>query len=493
VISVGVIGAGIGGMSAAIRLAGSGYKVTVFEKNNTAGGKAGSIECEGFRFDTGPSLLTMTDVLKELFDSSAEDINAYLDIRKLDNLCRYFYSDGTLLNAYSDMEKFFDEAIKMMNVTRERLAAYSNYTRRIYDLTKDIFLFDSYKGMKSFLNFKSIKTLLQVRKIDSFRTIHEANKSFFEDERLVQLYDRYATYNGSNPYSAPATLNLISHVENALGGYYLADGMYGLTKGLYKLAEKKGVEFKFGEEVTGINRGSSSVISLSTAKEKYTFDYYVSNIDSITTNERFLGESTGKVKDELLSTSAMVFYWGIKGEHRELDTHNILFSNDYRKEFNELFEERAIPNDPTVYIYISSKFAKKDAPEGYENWFVMINTPSNFGQDWKEEAKNAKKTILKKIEKMTGKQIEGNITFERVLNPKILEDRTGSYKGSIYGYSSNTKFAAFKRQPNRSKSYDNLYYCGGSAHPGGGIPLVILSGKNVAEMIKADYRKQRIQ
>lgn len=484
--SVGVIGAGIGGMSAAIRLAESGYKVTVFEKNLTAGGKAGSIEFDGFRFDTGPSLLTMTDVLKELFDSSGEDINAYLDIRKLDNLCRYFYPDGTVLNAYSDREKFFDEAVKKMNVTKDRLAAYSNYTKRIYDLTKDIFLFDSYKGMKSFLNFKSLKTLLQIGSIDSFRTIHEANKSYFEDDRLVQLYDRYATYSGSNPYSAPATLNLISHVENALGGFYLADGMYGLTKGLYKLAEKKGVEFKLGEEVTGINRGNSSVTSLSTAKDKYIFDYYVSNLDSISTNKRFLGEPNENLKDELLSTSAMVFYWGIKGEHRELDTHNILFSSDYKKEFNELFEDRVIPADPTVYIYISSKFAKKDAPEGCENWFVMINTPANFGQDWEEEAKKVKKIILKKLGKITVKRIEENITAERILNPKILEEKTGSYKGSIYGYSSNTKFAAFKRQPNHSGKFDNLYYCGGSAHPGGGIPLVILSGKNVAEMIKAD-------
>jgi phytoene desaturase len=484
--SVGVIGAGIGGMSAAIRLSGSGYNVTVFEKNSSAGGKASSIEFNGFRFDTGPSLLTMTDVLKELFESSGEDISSYLDIRKLDNLCRYFYSDGTVFNAYSERDKFIDEAVEKMNVTWERLDAYSAYAKRIYDLTKDIFLFDSYKGMKSFLNFKSLKTLLQIGKIDSFRTIHEANKSFFEDERLVQLYDRYATYNGSNPYSAPATLNLISHVENELGGYYLAEGMYELTKGMYKIAEKKGVGFRFNEEVTGINRGSSSVISLFTAKGNHTFDYYVSNLDSITTNERFLDEPIENLKDELLSTSAMVFYWGIKGKHTEFDTHNILFSNDYRKEFKDLFEGRIIPADPTVYIYISSKFAKKDAPEGYENWFVMINTPSNFGQDWEKEAKEVKKTIIKKIEKTTGKQIEGSIVAERILNPKVLEEKTGSYKGSIYGYSSNTKFAAFKRQSNRSKKYKNLYYCGGSAHPGGGIPLVILSGKNVAEMIKTD-------
>jgi len=182
----------------------------------------------------------------------------------------------------------------------------------------------------------------------------------------------------------------------------------------------------------------------------------------------------------------MVFYWGIKGRHPEFDAHNILFSNDYKKEFYELFEERTIPKDPTVYIYISSKFAKSDAPEGSENWFVMINTPANYGQNWEEAAKEVRKTIIKKIENIIGKSIEGSIAAERVLNPKILEAKTGSYKGSIYGFSSNTKLAAFKRQANRSNKYRNLYYCGGSAHPGGGIPLVILSGKNVSEMIKND-------
>ena len=336
------------------------------------------------------------------------------------------------------------------------------------------------------MNFKSLKTLVQLNGIDPFRTIHAANKSYFEDERLVQLYDRYATYNGSNPYSAPATLNLISHVENALGGYYLADGMYGLTKGLHKLAEKKGVEFRFDEEVTGINRDGSSVTSLCTAKGNHSFDYYVSNLDSLSTNKRFLDRPINNEKNKMLSTSAMVFYWGIKGRHAEFDTHNILFSDDYRKEFYELFENNNIPNDPTVYIYISSKFAKSDAPEGFENWFVMINTPANYGQNWEETAKKVRKTIIKKIEKTTGKSIEKSIAAERVLNPKILEDKTGSYKGSIYGFSSNTKLAAFKRQANRSKKYRKLYYCGGSAHPGGGIPLVILSGKNVSEMIKSD-------
>ena len=168
----------------------------------------------------------------------------------------------------------------------------------------------------------------------------------------------------------------------------------------------------------------------------------------------------------------------------QLDTHNILFSADYKKEFNSLFLDKTISDDVTVYIYVSSKFNPADAPEGCENWFVMINTPPNLNQNWYELTEKYRNIIIDKIESSLKTEIKSKILFEKVLNPEIIERRTGSYKGSLYGCASNTRFSAFKRQSNRSKKYKNLFYCGGSAHPGGGIPLVILSGKNVSELIE---------
>jgi phytoene desaturase len=313
--------------------------------------------------------------------------------------------------------------------------------------------------------------------------MHESNRKFFKDDRLIQMFDRYATYNGSNPYLAPATLNLISYVENSLGGYYLTKGMYELTDALYKLASKKGVEFNFEEEIISVESGDNKILSMKSNRNKYTFNYYISNLDALTANTRFFDLPKTKIDDNLLSTSAMVFYWGVNGVFPELDTHNIIFAQDYKREFDNLFQRKIISDDVTIYIYVSSKFNKNDAPPNCENWFVMINTPANFGQNWEEEINKTRETIINKIESRLNIRIRDKIISERTLTPDVLESKTGSFKGSIYGFSSNTKFSAFKRQSNRSKKYKNLFYCGGSAHPGGGIPLVILSGKNVCELI----------
>ncbi|MCI0473610.1 MAG: phytoene desaturase family protein [Ignavibacteria bacterium] len=481
--SVCIIGAGIGGMSAGIRLARRGYDVTVFEKEKSYGGKASSVGFGGFTFDTGPSLVTMYNVIEELFSDSGEDIKDYLTVSKLDVLCRYFYPGGTILNAFQDFEKFAAEIEKNTTDKRNSLEKYLKYAKKIYDLTADIFLYNSDKSVKNFLTAKSFKTLFSIAGIDPFRTMHKANRSFFSDDKLVRLFDRYATYNGSNPYLAPATLNIISYVENSLGGYYFEGGMRALPEALYKLAVKKGVNFRFGEKVKSIEKMGSEITAVITGYSRYEFDYYISNADALVTNSELLKDGK-KIKENELSTSALVFYWGIEGLADGLETHNILFADDYKQEFDDLSVNKTVHNDPTVYIYISSKFNKSDAPENCSNWFVMVNAPADSGQDWGKESSRLKEIILRKIKSLTGIDISGKIKAEKILSPEMLEEITGSYKGSIYGYSSNSKFSAFLRTPNKSGRYKNLFYCGGSSHPGGGIPLVILSGRNAAAMIE---------
>lgn len=234
-----IIGSGLGGLSAAIRLAHNQYDVTVYEQNSVPGGKARSIEQNGFRFDTGPSLLTMPFVIEDLFTSAGENISDYLTIKKLDNLCRYFYSDSTVLNAYADKDKFASDIEAHTSDKKKNLLKYLAYCKKIYELTSDIFLFNNLYDISTFTNSKALKTLFKIGKIDSFRTMNDANCSFFTDEKIIQLFNRYATYSGSNPYLCPATLNIISHVEYNIGGYYAEGGMHKITEALYKLALKK--------------------------------------------------------------------------------------------------------------------------------------------------------------------------------------------------------------------------------------------------------------
>lgn len=489
---VTVIGAGLGGLAASIYLAHAGYDVNVFEKNASPGGKANLIETGGYRFDSGPSLLTMPFVIENLFKSVNSNLSDYIKLRKLDILCKYFFADGTELCAYSEKEKLADEISLKTADSKESVCRYLDYCSKIYELTSELFLFSSFSEISTFLNRKALNTLLNIRKIDAFRTMHEANKSFFQDKKTIQLFDRYATYNGSDPFQAPATLNIIQHVEYNLGGYNTNDGIYSITEALFSLAKEKGVKFNFSSGVNEIVIRSKKVGAVKfTNPDKSTnsfgCDIVISNADVNTTYKYLIKE---KIKSSLNyldyepSSSAIVFYWGIKGRFDELEMHNIIFSDDYKKEFTEIFKKGNVPEDPTVYIYISSKINKSHAPEGCENWFVMINSPFNSGQNWDKEIVNARQKIISKINSALKTDIEKKIIFEKTLSPADLEIQTGSYSGSLYGISSNNKFAAFKRHSNRSKEIKGLYFCGGSVHPGGGIPLVLLSGRITAELIQ---------
>ena len=380
--SISIIGSGLGGLSAAIRLAHYGFNVSVYEKNSTPGGKAGTLNIDNFRFDTGPSLLTMPFVINELFTSVGENPAEWLTINKLDTLCKYFYPDGTILNAYSDPKLFAREIEANTTEKADALYKYLDYCKTIYDLTADIFLFNDLYSAKTYSNIKALKTLFKVPKIDSFRTMNEANRSFFKDERVIQLFNRYATYNGSDPYKCPATLNIISHVEYSIGGYFFSGGMHRLTDALYKLALKKGVKFSFNSPVEKIITENKRVKGIVVNGSDILSDIVISNADVYSTYGKLLGDKKTKAAKKYNnlepSSSALVFYWGVDIVSDKLDTHNILFSGNYKNEFEELFDKKIFPTDPTVYIYISSKFSNGDAPHGKENWFVMINAPNTI-------------------------------------------------------------------------------------------------------------------
>ncbi len=488
-----VIGAGLGGLSASIRLANKGFEVDLYEQNSYPGGKASEFKKDGFRFDTGPSLLTMPFVLEELFKECDEDIVDHIKLIPLEIVCKYFYPDNTVINAYVDVDKFGEEIEKTTSDTTESLKRYLDYCARIYNLTVDLFLYNSPSNLSTYLNSNAFKALLNIRKIDPFRTMHTANSVFFTDNKLIQLFDRYATYNGSDPYKAPATLNIIPHVEFNLGGYIPEGGIYSISKALTKLAEKKGVNIFLTQKVDEIILQNNQAKAIKTNDKIINYDKFISNVDVNYTFQKLISDSQNKEAKRYItktpSFSGLVFYWGIKKEFTELETHNILFSKDYKKEFEDLFDNKTIHDDPTVYIYISSKFNKNDAPAGKENWFVMVNAPHIQKQNWESQIRTARNNIVKKINNFLITDIESLIEFEKVLSPIDIQGKTGSYLGSIYGISSNDKFAAFMRQSNKSKTIKNLYFCGGSAHPGGGIPLVILSGKIVSDIILKEYQK----
>jgi phytoene desaturase len=320
------------------------------------------------------------------------------------------------------------------------------------------------------------------------QSLNQWNSRYFKNPKLVQLFNRFATYNGSSPYKTPGIMSMIPHLEMDLGTYFPKGGMHQITMALYRLAKEIGVEFRFNEPVEKILVDNKKAVGLQTKSGIHKASLVVSNMDIFPTYKKLLSDqrAPSKVMEQERSSSALIFYWGIKKEFPQLDLHNIFFSENYRSEFKQIFEKKTLLNDPTVYINITSKEEPDDAPQGCENWFVMINAPGNYGQNWEELKKQARKNILDKLSRILKTNIEELIAAEMVLEPKGIETNTSSYRGALYGAASNSKFAAFLRHPNFSNKIKGLYFCGGSVHPGGGIPLCLLSAKIVADNVQND-------
>ena len=478
-----IIGAGVGGLATAIRLAAKGYHVTVFEKAEEPGGKIASFVKDGYRFDMGPSLFTLPYLIDELFALHGKKRDDYLKVASLPVACNYFFSDGTSLKAWTDKDRFLRE-VQSVGMDSQRLEEYLARQSFLYEHTADFFLFNSIHKVFAYTGEAGRKSLKALHRLDVFKTMHQRNKKTFKDPRLVQLFDRYATYNGSDPYRAPATLNMIAHLEHNTGAFFPENGMRGIVMALMKLAKEVGVHFLFDTEAIGLTTRKKEVTGVRTADCVYPAALVVSNVDITLFYRDILPREQmfNKLMRRERSSSALIFYWGVKLTSR-LDVHNILFSKDYQSEFDGLFKTKLLANDLTVYIFISKKVVNSDAPEGCENWFVMVNAPENNGQNWDEETAKAKRIILDKIREVLQIDLEHYIETERVVTPEDIEIRTGSVNGSLYGHSSNSPMAAFMRHPNFSRQYRNLFFTGGSVHPGGGIPLCLASAKIVDGLI----------
>lgn len=478
----------MGGLATAIRLAANGYKVTVFEKNNYAGGKLSELRLNNYRFDKGPSLLTLPHLIDELTHVSNYP-NPFVYSR-LQTLTHYFYEDGTCLKAPANAQAFAEVLNKTLHEEVQTVTKHLQLSALYYNLTADIFLHNSLHRFKTILTFRTFKGLVNSWRLPLLSTMHQANSKRFKNEKTVQLFNRYATYNGSSPYKAPALLNIIPHLEFNLGAYLPEQGMHAITQHLVACAQHLGVTFKYNETVSNIHQHNQKASGIKSNGVDYDADLVVSDVDMHVLYKHLLPPTyyPKRLLNQEKSSSAYIFYWGIKASFSQLDVHNILFSNDYQAEFKALFETQEPYSDPTIYINITSKICKADAPSDCENWFVMVNVPHNATQAPISYGDKLRSWVIKKINRILNTTIEPLIEVEAVLDPFGIELQTSSFGGSLYGNSSNSTFSAFLRHANYSSKLKGLYLVGGSVHPGGGIPLSLLSGKIVSALVKDDTR-----
>ncbi len=487
-----IIGSGLAGLATACRLASAGKEVVVYEAADGPGGKLRVIGDDRYRFDAGPSLFTLPHLVDELIAACGKSPRDYFNYGRKTVACVYYWEDGTRLLASAEAQTFAEEAEKKLGVSAHGLLKYLEKSAYVFKYTEKVFLRKSLHKLSTYLSTSTLKSLLRIHKLHLNQTLHQVNEQKLQHPKLVQLFDRFATYNGSSPYLTPGVMTSIPHLEHNVGTFYPKGGMYAITEALYRLAKDLGVEFYFEAKVDKIlvdpNRRVRGVWV--NGEERYA-DLVISNMDIVPTYRQLMPQEKApeKTLQQERSSSALIFYWGIKKEFPQLDLHNIFFSNDYREEFKDIFDHKKVSDDPTVYVNVSSKEGEGDAPPGCENWFVMVNVPGNVGQDWEAWIPQIRNVVLNKLGRILGEDIESLIEFEDLLDPRLIEKRTSSFQGSLYGAGSNDTFSAFLRHPNFSRKVKGLYFCGGSVHPGGGIPLCLMGAEITANLIAQDYAR----
>lgn len=486
-MEVVIIGAGLGGLSAACLLASEGHAVTVLEKNNHLGGKINEVTAQGFRFDTGPSLLTMPSVVESLFERCGTKLASHLTLRELNPICHYFYRNGVAFNCHKDTCVNIAQIQQFAPKDVQAYKKFMDYAEKLYQRTKEAFLFNP---LYQFDDLRALnwKDLLH---IDALKTVADRIDQTFESPELRQFFKRFTTYNGSSPYQAPATLNVIPHVELSLGSYYIKGGMYRLVEALARLARLHGATIKTGTDIRHIQTKQNRVTGVTDqAGTSYPADVVVSNADAHETYRYLLPDHElsllrrKKLDQTEPSCSGFVLLLGIDTTYDQLEHHNIFFSGDYRQEFCQIFDQKVMPDDPTIYVANTSHSDPGHAPAGGSNLFVLVNAPYlSSSYPWEKQQAACKNRIIHALEQRGLKNLSSHIRYSDVITPRDFYRLYRSKRGSIYGTSSNSKWAAFLRPRNKSRAVDGLYLVGGSTHPGGGIPLVILSAFHALSLI----------
>lgn len=473
-----VIGSGVAGLAIAIRRAVAGDTVEVFEAAGSPGGKIHQFELGGYRFDGGPSLFTQPEYMDELFRLAGKNSTDYFRYKKMEESCRYFWSDDTRFTASARLEDFEKNVEEALGTEVGQIKQYLRHSEWKYDKVGRIFLDRSLHRSESWWRKDVLTAIPGLFRYGLFSSLHKFNKSFFSHPKLVQLFDRYATYNGSDPYQTSGMMSVIPHFEHNQGTFLPNKGMYSIAQSLYELGQNLGVTYHWNQKVERIYHNDRAVTGILVGGETLPADSVISNMDIHPTYHQLLPDLPlpRQLQREERSSSAFIFYWGISRAIPELGLHNILFSDDYKEEFTAISEGR-MSADPTVYINITSKVIPGEAPRMGENWFVMINAPHHQDQDWEALQPQIKIHALEKIRQCLGRDIEKDIEVEKVWTPLQIQQDTSSFRGALYGSASNDMMSAFNRHPNFHPKIKNLYFCGGSVHPGGGIPLCLLSAK----------------
>jgi len=490
---VAVIGSGLGGLSAAISLATEGFRVTVFEKNEKAGGKLNVLRKEGFNFDLGPSILTMPHIFQTLFAMANKKMSDYVEIQEVKPHWRNFFEDGTVIDLTPDLREMEKELAKLPQNEADGFFEYLGYSRRLCKITEEGYFA---KGLESSLELvRFYGPLRSIFGFDVLRNMNAGVKRFIRSQKLIDILNYFIKYVGSSPYDAPALLNLLPYIQFGYGLWYVKGGMYNLAIGLEKILLELGGVIHYGQEVVGLQGNGSRIVGLTLKDGSHVgTDIFISNMEIIPTYERLTREDASFLKRYAKfepSCSGLVLHLGVNKIYPQLAHHNFFYSKSARAHFDSIFHKEELSGDPTLYLVAPCKTDPSQAPEGCEIIKVLPHIPHIKDKNpfTRADYLAFRDRVVEKLERMGLTDLHSHIVVEDMWTPEDIQTRYYSNKGSIYGVVSDRfKNLGFKA-PRRSEIYSNLYFVGGSVNPGGGMPMVTLSGQLVKDKILGDVVK----
>lgn len=486
--SVVIIGAGIGGLCAAARLLKNGYRVKIIEKENMVGGRAHRFVQDGYTFDMGPTLLMMTDVLYETFSYCGKNLDDYLELIQLEPNYQVNFANKRHITVSSNLPRFVTELDKFDPKASAQFFRFFGDLADMYRISRGSFIDKNFDKLTDFISPKAGVELL-VR--GGLSKLYKFVSGYFDDEHLRQLFSFQSMYLGVSPYDAPAIYSIVSYMETGLGIWYPKGGMYSLSQGLAKLVNNLGGEIVLNSEVERIIIKNQAAVGVEIKNgEKVDSDLVVANADLVYSHLKLINSHdrpsmrNSKLTKYRQASSALLFYWGVKDVCKGMLHHNVYLCNNFKKNIDEIFYEKKMPNDPSFYTYIPTKTDPGLAPNNRQAFYVLVPVPNlSANLNWDKETIKIRQKVLNRIKDVYKLDIENKIEIERVFSPHDFENKFNLHIGSAFGLSHNFFQSGYFRPHNKSRDINNLYFVGASTYPGGGIPMVSLSAKLATERI----------
>ena len=500
---VAVIGGGLGGLAATAVLAARGHAVTLFDKNPWLGGKAAVLETGGFRFDMGPTILTVPAVLERIFTEAGECLHDHLDLVRLDPQWRSFFDDGGTLDLVEDVERMA-QRLDGFAPGQDLGAGYRRFqglAERLNAISERFFFWKSVEDLRDTIDFKrnlSPGTLSDVMALRMGRSVAGIIRGHMPEKRVAQMLDHYTQYVGSSPFASPAVLCAIAHMQASGGVWYPRGGTRAVATALAGLAERLGARLMPGTEVTGLDIERGAVRAVTTADgARHAVSAVVSNMDAVRTYRELVGGQAGAhyvKRGYEPACSGVVLYLGLSKGYDHLLHHDFVFSRNAEEEFDYIYRKGEPAPDPTCYIAAPARTDPSVAPDGGEALYVLVHTPYlRRHHDWKAMFPAYRQVILDKLKRTAGlADIEERIVVEHALTPQDIHDRYKVLDGAIYGLASHGRFLGAFKPGNRSRQVEGLYLAGGAAHPGPGMPMVMMSGWIAADALDQDRSRGRL-